>query len=185
MGYSHSFYKKELTHSKKNWNAFLTDVKKVASRFKLCIPNSVAFITDKDDLINGDIDIKIGDGMGEGLPPEFDGDHIWFNGVEDESHETLCIDRDHKAKLDDESNMGDYYREMWESDAEIFGFTKTNRKPYDLLVTATLVLYKHHFKKKVSVKFEDGFAGFQEGLKLVNDTLGYKIVKEDIYNPKE
>ena len=183
MGYSHYFYKKELKHSNVSWNAFLKDVKKVACRFKLAIPKSVAFITDKEELIKGDIDIKIGDGMGEGLPPEFDEEHIWFNGVGDDSHETLHICKDDTEKL--EGSMSDYYKDMWRCDKHIFGFTKTNRKPYDLLVTATLVLYKHHFKDKVEIRSDDGFDGFKEGLELVNSTLGYKIVKEDIYNPEE
>jgi hypothetical protein len=182
MGYSHSYYKKEIKHTKKNWNAFLTDVKKIACRFKLLIPQSVAFISDKEELIKGDIDIKIGDGMGEGLSPEFDEEHIWFNGVGKDSHETFNIDRDHTTKLENE--IGDYYKEIWKRDKYIFGFTKTNRKPYDLLVTATLVLYKHHFKHKVMVKFDDGYEGFKEGLELVNSTLGYEILKEDIYNPE-
>lgn len=184
MGYSHYYYKKEIKHSKKNWIAFLTDVKKVASRFKLCIPKSVAFIKDEENLIKGDIDILIGDGMGEGQQPEFDEDHIWYNGVGEDSCETLNISRDDSWKLDPKDNrMYDYYKDIWDREGHLFGFTKTNRNPYDLLVTATLVLYKHHFKDKVSVSFDDGFDGFKEGLELVNETLGYKIVKEDIYNP--
>ena len=190
MGYSHYYYKKEIKHSKKNWIAFLTDVKKVASRFKLCIPKSVAFIKDEENLIKGDIDILIGDGMGEGQQPEFDEDHIWYNGVDKDSHETLHIERDHTTKFEDtgsteDQSMRDYFKDIWERDKYIFGFTKTNRKPYDLLVTATLVLYKHHFKHKVAVKFDDGYEGFREGLELVNSTLGYTIVKEDIYNPED
>jgi len=184
MGYTQYFRKKELTHDQKTWDEFLQDCKKVACRFKLQIPQSIQFITDDDKIIKGDIDIPIGDGMGEGKCPEFTNDHIWFNGVKKDSHETLHISRDDSDKFKME-RMGDYYKDMWERDKSIFGFTKTAQKPYDLLVTATLTLYKHHFGEKVEVSGDGGPEGFQEGLDLVNETLGYSIAMNDIYPSDE
>jgi len=160
MGYTHYFRRSETKHPQKKWNAFLEDAKKVACRFKLCIPQSIQFITDDDKIIKGDYEIKIGDGMGEGNPPEYTKDKIRFNGVGEEAHETLGIDR----VSDDD-----------------FGFTKTAHKPYDLLVTATLVLYKHHFGKKVEVSGDGGPDGFQNGLDLVNETLKTSIQLDDVY----
>jgi len=185
MGYTHYFNRKELTHDKDQWNSFLKDVKKVACRFKLCIPKSIQFITDDDKVIRGDINISIGDGMGDRNPPEFTEEHIWFNGVGNQSCETLSINRDDSFNLKDENRMTDYYKRMWEREKHLFGFTKTAHKPYDLLVTAVLVLYKHHFKDKVEVSGDGGPEGFKEGLNLVNETLNTSIKIEDIYSSDE
>jgi len=160
MGYTHYFRRSEKAHPQKKWDAFLEDAKRVACRFKLQIPQSIQFITDDDKVIKGDINIPIGDGMGEGGPPEYTKDKLWFNGVGENAHETLGIDR---------------------VSGEDFGFTKTAHKPYDLLVTATLVLYKHHFKDKVDVSGDGGPDGFREGLDLVNETLNLKIEMDDVY----
>lgn len=182
MGFSQYFSKKELVHDDATWDVFLKDVKKVASRFDLCIPNSIHFIKDEDTPISRDIHIKIGDGMGNGNAPEFDDKHIWFNGVGEDSHETLSISKDDSWRINPEDNrMYDYYKGMWGDKKEIFGFTKTNHKPYEILVLATLVLYKHHFKDKVDVFGDAGREGFQEGVNLVNETLGTSINVDDIY----
>lgn len=186
MGYTQYYSKKVLTHDQKTWDAFLQDCKKVACRFKLCLPRSVQFITDEEDMnIVGDISIAIGDGMGDGGVPEFDSNHIWFNGVGKDSHETLAIDRDDSHKIADGGRMADYYKEMWENRGSIFGFTKTAHKPYDLLVTATLILYKHHFGDAVEISGDGGPEGYEDGLKLVNETLGCKIAMEDVYPNRE
>jgi len=163
MGYTHYFRRSEKTHTQKTWNAFLDDAKRVACRFKLCVPQSIQFITDNIE-IKADINIPIGDGMGEGNSPEYTKSKLWFNGVGEDAHETLGIDR---VSKDD------------------FGFTKTAHKPYDLLVTATLVLYKHHFKDKVDVSGDGGPEGFQEGLDLVNETLNLKIEMDEVYPSAE
>ena len=184
MGYTQYYSKKELTHDQTKWDAFLQDAKTVACRFKLCIPQSVQFITDDDKIIRGDIDIAIGDGGGDGGVPEFTKDLIWFNGVGKGSHETLSIDRDDSAKIADGGRMADYYKDMWKRDKRMFNFTKTAHKPYDLLVTATLILYKHHFGDAVEISGDGGPEGYEEGLKLVNETLKMSISIDDVY-PKE
>jgi len=181
MGYTQYFKKKELTHDPKTWDAFLQDCKKVACRFKLCLPQSIQFITDDDKVIVGDIDTEIGDGMGDGGHPEFTSKRIWFNGVGDDSHETLSINQDDAPSIEGEGRMVSYYKEQWERDKMISGFTKTAHKPYDLLVTATLVLYKHHFGDLVEISGGGGPEGYQAGLDLVNETLGCKIAMKDIY----
>jgi len=181
MGYTQYYSKKELTHDQKKWDAFLLDAKTVACRFKLSIPQSIQFITDDDKIIKGDIDIAIGDGMGEGGTPEFTIDKIWFNGVGGDSHETLAIDRDDSHKIAGDGRMVSYYKEMWENKRSMFGFTKTAHKPYDLLVTATLILYKHHFGDAVSISGDGGPEGYQAGLDLVNETLKRNISMDDVY----
>jgi hypothetical protein len=70
--------------------------------------------------------IYLADGMGEPhTKPEFTPDKIWFNGAGDNSYETMGIDR-MKRKPD------------YPSDTAGGGFCKTERKPYDIAVTAVL-----------------------------------------------
>jgi len=175
MGYTHYFRKKELVHDQKTWDHFLSDTLKVASRFGIVIPNSVDYILDKNRP-KPDIDIPIGDGMGEGGSPTFNHDEICFNGVGDDSHETFRIKRDHSYLNEEQKDSwGKHVQDTWKKEAEIFDFTKTNRKPYDLLVTATMALYKFHFRDKVEISGDGGVEGFEEGVKLVNQTLNYSI----------
>jgi hypothetical protein len=179
MGYTQYFTKKELVHDQKTWDKFLEDTLRVSSRFKLQTPNSIKFIKDMEDS-KPDIDIQIGDGMGDGNDPTFNQNEICFNGVDEDSHETFRVERDHSHILADQTDSwGKIIQEKWKKEQEIFGFTKTNRKPYDLLVTAVLALYKHHFGDKVEISGDGGFQGFKEGVNLVNETLNYKIpIKE-------
>ena len=176
MGYTHYYTKKELDHSQEKWDAFIKDVKKVAALFNLRTTQSIEFIKDSELVENRFPHIKIGDGMGEGNEPIFSKDEVWFNGVGEESQDTMNIERVSSSKLAD-----DYYKKQWEMDSALFGFTKTARKPYDLLVTATLVLYRYHFGDKVEVSGDGGSEGFEEGLNLVNETLKLNIQMEDIY----
>jgi len=180
MGYTQYFSKKELTHPKKKWDAFLTDVKKVANTFNLCKLQSVDFIQD-GICGNKDSDIKIGDGSGEGDTPEFTASYICFNGVGENAHETLRIERDSSHILKSDERMDKFYRDNWENEGRYSDFTKTNHKPYDTLVTATLALYKYHFGDKVTVSGDGGPDGFQAGLDLVNETLGTSIKMDDVY----
>lgn len=180
MGYTHYYYRHEIEHNKELWDKFLADVKKVASKFQLIIVNSVDFATDsggKQLKSTGKIKIEIGGGMGEGEPPKFTKDTIWFNGVGDDSHETLNIDRDYFPHLKED---GEYKKKQWREEKKIFECTKTAYKPYDLLVTATLTLYKYHFKDKVSIASDGDEEGFLKGVELVNKTLGYTIAAENI-----
>jgi hypothetical protein len=180
MGYTHYFRKKELVHDQKTWDKFLNDTLKVASRFGIQIPNSVDYILDKNSR-KPDIDIPIGDGMGDGGSPTFNHDEICFNGVGDDSHETFRISRDHSyLNKEQTDNWSKHVQDTWKKDAEIFDFTKTNRKPYDLLVTAVMTLYKHHFKDKVEISGDGGEEGFDGGINLVNDTLKYSLTIKEL-----
>ena len=173
MGYTHYFTKKELTHPQDTWDNFVRDTRKVANRFNLVKPKSIDFIKDSLSKVKDSTSqIKIGDGLGEGHPPVFSKDEICFNGVGEEAHETLLIERDNSDILTKTGRWSKYYKETWEKDHTYEGFVKTARKPYDLLVTATLVLYKHHFGDIVEISGDGGEEGFEEGKKLISEVLG-------------
>ena len=186
MGYTQYFSKKELTHTQEKWDLFLKDVKEVANTFNLCLPQSIDFIKEGSGMVgNRESHIRIGDGGGCGNQPEFTKDEICFNGVGDDSHETLHIERDSSLILTSTDRMDIFAKENWEKDGSHFGFTKTAHKPYDLLVTATLALYKHHFGDKVSISGDGGQEGYAEGVSLVNQVLSKSLNMEDIFPEEE
>lgn len=185
MGYTHYFRKKELVHDQKTWDKFLEDTLKVASRFKIQTPNSIKFIKDIEDS-KPDINILIGDGMGDGGTPTFNNDEICFNGVGDDSHETFRIKRDHTFLLEPTTDSWTKHeQERWKEQKELFDFTKTNHKPYDLLVTAVMILYKHHFGDVVQISGDGGSEGFADGTRLVNQTLGYDLYPENLMDKED
>jgi microcompartment protein CcmK/EutM len=100
--------------------------------------------------------IKIGDALGEGKPYEINGQRIALNGVGAESHESFVI-----ARGSSEFSGSD--------------FCKTNEKPYDVVVVAILVLYKHLFPDVVFSSDGD-LADLQAGLALVREALGVDLV---------
>ena len=82
-------------------------------------------------LIIADNEGILSDGFGEGGKPEVNGEHIWFNGLGEDSHETFRITKKKRAKED--------YEEQEAYDRQgAFEFCKTAHKPYDKYVVAVL-----------------------------------------------
>lgn len=75
--------------------------------------------------------IFVGDGAGMGSRPELSSEAVCFNGVKANSHETFLIERVFSGPPTPRHGY--------------WTFTKTARKPYDLAVTACLILARHHF----------------------------------------
>jgi hypothetical protein len=72
-------------------------------------------------------------------------DKISFNGVGDEAHETCLITRKHNPE---------------------FNFCKTNQKPYDRYVTATLIICNHFAKDALTINSDGEYSDWEEGLHL-------------------
>jgi hypothetical protein len=181
MGYTQYYYRKEIEHPQEVWDKFLADVKTVASKFKLRTSNSLQLIKGEKLSGSGEVDVTICDGHGEGLMPEFSKEKIWFNGFGDDSHETLVILQDYSPLLKGVDAFYTYKQEMWEKEGEIFECCKTAAKPYDILVTATLALYKFHFQDKVKVSGDGDVGGFASGIGLVNRYLDYNLVANELH----
>jgi hypothetical protein len=77
----------------------------------------------------------------EGTDPEFSRTTVSFNGLEDDSHESFIIPQMFPK---------DGYRSTDEA-GRLFDFCKTARKPYDALVCAVLIAFKHHFGDTVVI----------------------------------
>lgn len=88
--------------------------------------------------------IEYGDAPGDA--PRVDGDLICFNGVGEDAHETLAIGPIRPMGLD---------------------FCKTACNPYDIWVTALLVLTHYHAPGCWDIGSDGGAAGMEGGLELV------------------
>ena len=86
-------------------------------------------------------------------PPIVTAEQIRFNGVEEAGHETFMINR--KGENDD--------------------FCKTARKPYDIAVATSLILYSHHVKG-VRVNSDGDFEDTEwiDAVKLADSLFGVK-----------
>lgn len=86
----------------------------------------------------------------DAAPPEFNNQHIHFNGIGDEGHETFYVQKHHLNQ---------------------FNFCKTNGKPYDTFVVAVLCLM-HRIAPDVWDITSDGLEDdWQEGLKLARTVV--------------
>ena len=83
-----------------------------------------------------------------------------FNGVEGDGHETFVINR-----VDDDH--------MPHHEIMVFDFCKTAHKPYDLCVTACLIVLKHHFKDDILVHSDGDDPDWEQARKLCDEILGY------------
>lgn len=95
---------------------------------------------------------------------------VRFNGIDDDGHETLYIQRVDKPQ-------------SWASDKTVvFGFCKTARKPYDVYVTATLLLAHVYLGDEIKISSDGEVEDWQAGVKLLDSKLGLKITLEE--NPE-
>jgi hypothetical protein len=104
-------------------------------------------------------DIIIADGHREESPAEFSSEAVWFNGLEDEGHETFYVPQ----VMDDDT----------ETSGLIFNFCKTARKPYDLLVGAALLSLKHYFPQ-VRVSSDGDAEDWKEIVAFYEEVTGRK-----------
>jgi hypothetical protein len=103
-------------------------------------------------------EVVLGDWDGEGGEPLFSKNVIRFNGVGEMSHETFSIYRKPKPEQ----------RE--------FDFCKTARKPYDLMVCATLSLYWHFFKDEgVKIDSDGDKSDWEPARDLVKKVCGLNL----------
>lgn len=140
MGYTH-YYETDKVIPQKKWNNFTKDVK---------------ILLKDNDLIQREYN--------ESKPPEINKDHILFNGIGGNGHETFYLPR---------KNEGNY--------------CKTANKPYDVCVTATLLLAHMHLDDKIKLASDGDVEDWQEGVKMINDKLEVHITlteNPDAFKPK-
>ena len=180
MGYTHYYQRYEREVAPEVWRRISDDCKRVCE---------VA-----------EIPLASWDGTGE---PEFTGEHVRFNGRSDCGHAERNLgitwpSPDAKgvalnaapsgnwfggAQLSARTCGGDCSHESFclyrveepkpYLDGKMFGFCKTAYKPYDLLVTACLIVAKHHLGNGIRVSSDGESRDWEDARRLCQQVLGY------------
>ena len=103
-------------------------------------------------------------------------DGEWFAGVTlptrtcggDCSHEGFLIEPQYEL-------LGDYDKPHPEEGGKYFAFCKTAYKPYDLAVTACLIILKHHISNAIKVYSDGKVEHWFDAQMLCSSVLGYGI----------
>lgn len=102
--------------------------------------------------------LELGGPSGEDRAYEFSGARIAFNGRDDEAYESFIVSR---------------FPERRHGRAFSFDFCKTAHRPYDLAVTACLLILKYHLGNAIQVSTDGEGADWAAARELVQDELGY------------
>ena len=76
----------------------------------------------------------------------------WRDDPLDAEHETFSVYRKHEKP-----------KHAHHDEKIQFGFCKTARKPYDVMVVACLILYKYYFRKDVEISSDGDLDDWQKG----------------------
>lgn len=105
--------------------------------------------------------VPLADGIAtEGSRPEVDEHKIWFNGRSPEDFETFFLERDSSGS-----------RREWDDGKFPFNFTKTGRRPYDLIVVAVLCIVDFYAKNAYNISSNGNSLEWQAGLEFARTTL--------------
>ena len=137
--------------SQKVWDRILVDCKELYR----CMPEH----SESSGGHYSDQPLELGNASGEGGLPEFDKKCIHFNGIGAMHFEDFLLQRD---------------------GSDGFGFCKTARKPYDLMVQACLLVYKHHSPETIELDSDsflrDGsYEDWRVAMDFVKEVLGYFV----------
>jgi len=145
MGYTHYFSHSKT--SKKKWNAIVEDCKKLRANLPQGIYIDGCFAFPKPQFTDKMIHFN-------GTDPGFTWEDHQNNKFPENSHETF--------ELKQEGSGG-------------FTFCKTARKPYDLLVCACLLVYKHYSPNTMKLSSDGDSEDWADSEKFVKNTLGYEV----------
>lgn len=162
MGYTHYYYRTpELDKDK--FKAAVTDIRKVVAALPSVNPQTAQMCYPEGD----DTDVKLANWDGEvGTEPKITDELVSFNGVGDDSHETFVIEQAFEAPS---------HRPDPDEDGLHFAFCKTARKPYDIAVTASLAVLKHHLGDAIRVSSDGRFNEWGDGLALAKQATGLDL----------
>lgn len=146
MGYTHYFDHKKTTKTK--WKS----IKNACKVLSLNLP--------KDVLIDGCLAHK---------EPVFDDTMIWFNGTD-----KGFTWEDRKANKHPENGHETFVLEQKGSGDDL-AFCKTGRKPYDLLVCACLLVYKHYSPTTIKLSSDGNAEDWKDAEEFVLKHLGIAV----------
>lgn len=162
MGYTHSFHQyRDATETQ--WEAICADVRKLLEKVPAHSTSAGGSFSDAP--------LILCDGFGKaGTAPEVNQDQIWLNGSEDDDmmNETFLLSRLYKPDWV-ESWM---YNKDEQGRKRLFQFCKTERKPYDLVVCACLIVAHHHAPKAYDIDTDGTPEDWAPALEWVSAVLG-------------
>ena len=109
-------------------------------------------------------EVKLAGGLGKGAP-EICEEGIVFNGCGEGAHETFDFPRT-------------LVTQTWKEHEEYglrFEFCNTAQKPYDIAVTAFLVIAQHYLKEKIKVSSDGDDSDWDAARNLCQSILGYGV----------
>lgn len=106
--------------------------------------------------------VRLAGGMGDGHPV-FLKDELLFNGYGSESYESFDFPRMLIPHSWEEPDQKDLY----------FQFCKTDERPYDLAVTACLLVAMHHLGPDIALSSDGGEIEWKAAHDLCEQVLGY------------
>lgn len=143
MGYTHYYYL-PAEIAQDTFDAIVTDIQKVTEASG--VP------------LSGDWERTI--------PPVLDDDMVLFNGVGEGAYETFYFSQTWTPMYPGREPQTD-------EKGRIFHFCKTAMKFYDIVVTAALIVVKHHLGDAAHVASDGEDGDWQPGRDLAQSTLGY------------
>lgn len=115
--------------------------------------------------------ITVADAFGEKAGAwQADGERIAFNGLGEESCETFSFYQIVPPQP--------HWRE---NEKTYFDFTKTNYRPYDALVCATLILIKDVYGSQIEVSSDGGWEDWADGYELYFSTFRNPMTPEKLF----
>lgn len=182
MGYTHYATRTKKDHDVETWKKFVADCKYLYKHMPAHSLSAGGYHANAPLMLNG---------CGAFEKPQFTASRIHFNGTgatkrelktgehngkpykywedvlegvpqehQDLGHETFVLQR---------KQWRDKYGEN--TGNTLFSFCKTARKPYDLMVTACLILYKYYFKQDVEIGSDGDEEDWREAFLFIADTL--------------
>lgn len=105
-----------------------------------------------------DAGIPLGDVMGQGSP-DLSATMVSFNGFAQFGYESFVLEN-----------------------GEEFSFCKTAQRPYDAVVTATLICLKKEFGSAFQVSSDGSWADWIEGRNLYAETFGEEAQESEVFS---
>jgi len=164
MGYTHSVSRNnEIDHDQETWDKFIADCKTLYKNMPEYSSSAGGFYKDSPLLLNGCFKYK---------NAVFNKDMVWFNGSGTTKRErsgdhwidALCDTPEH-------NDLGHETFFIFRKCKDSGGFCKTARKPYDLMVTACLLLYKYYFNS-ASISTDGTEDDWSEAYKFIASVFG-------------
>lgn len=169
MGYTHGWHRGNLkNHGQKTWDKFILDCKKLYKNMPKYTTSAGGCYAESPLIING---------CGRYKYAAFNKNIIWFNGTngtnrkKDEDGDWETINKVGVDTLSHETFI------LSRKPINLGNFCKTARKPYDLMVTACLLLYSYYFRNVV-VDSDGTEEDWSEAFKFIASVLGKSLALE-------